>query len=308
VNPDVVFRHAQLDDRDWRLRREVAGRHTRLYEYAAGRNGGERVFVKRFPAAPTGQVDRRLEREFRALCVLQRKLGPELRSSLPAPVALLPAEHTLVISALPGGSLARLLKRDANRLAGFVRLAALRRCGRAVGEWLREFQARTEGRPLLHDHSRFSEALETDLEHFRGRQEYGALAAAVKRVRGASRRWAGRPLPAAGRHADFLPQNVLIGPGWQVGVVDFENYRTRDVSHMDPGSMFAYLAMLEERPVYRRKALRAFASGFTDGYGLPRAATAQNLFTAAAAVRIARDSPRPGALRDLVRTLSAMTL
>jgi hypothetical protein len=303
--PDAVFQHPQLSGERWSLGRQRTGRHARICEYVSTR--GRRIFVKQVPPSDGGRPDPRLLREFRALRVLQRKLGPELGQSVPAPVAILGADHLLVTGAVPGVPLAGVLKRDANRVMGLVRFRVLRRCGFAVGQWLGRFRALTRRPDIPHDHDRFCRDLDFNLQRLGPGPLPRGLLVEADRIREASRRLAGYPLPAAGRHSDFLPQNIIVGPGL-IGAVDFENYRSRDVALMDPGSLLAYLALLEQRPAYLPRALRAFTAGFVAGLGHPAAGPVQNLFTAGAAIRIARDSGNPGVSGDLLPTLARLCL
>jgi hypothetical protein len=301
-----VLQHPRLSGEEWELRRQIAGRHTSLYEYVNAGREDRRVFMKRFPVPAGGGVDRRLVREYRALRVLERKLGSDLSHTVPAPLVMFPAEHFVVMGGVPGAPLVRILKRDANRVTGLVRRGVLRRSGRAVGAWLAAFHDHTRRPDIPHDHGAFWRDVEADLDRL-VEPRSTAFSGQVRRICEASRRLEGRPLRAAGRHADFLPQNILVN-GTQVSVVDFENYRPRDVAHKDIGSFLGYLALLEHRWPYLPRALRAVRDGFLDAYGGSSAGVDQQLYTAAAVIRIARDTGTPGVRRHLVRVVSALPL
>jgi Ser/Thr protein kinase RdoA (MazF antagonist) len=303
--PSGVFEHPLLAGRDWKLRRRIRGRHADLMEFCDGRHG-RRIFVKRLHESRASGNDGRLRREYRALQVLQCRLGTVMAHSVPAPIWTHHRDGMLIVSGLDGTPLSRVLKRDANLLTGSVRRRWLSISGDAVGRWLRHFHGATCRGPAPHDHDKFCHDLDAALGRLaeRAGRTHG-LDEVLVRLTGASRRLAGSPLATAAGHGDFLPQNVLIRRH-NAAVVDFEGYRRRAVVHRDAGSMLAYTMMLGRQPGYQAAALRVFAAAFESAYGELLREDAQRLFTAEAAVRIARDSANPrthGIMLDLVAAL-----
>jgi tRNA A-37 threonylcarbamoyl transferase component Bud32 len=301
--PAGVFEHPLLAGYEWTLRRQLAGRHTDLLEFRdVGR--GVRIFVKRLHESRTGREDRRLRREYRALCVLQSRLGPVMNGSLPVPLGTHDSDRVLVVSGVDGVPLSRVLKRDANRLTGPVRARRLTGVGTAVGGWLRHFHDATARAPIPHDHDVFCRELARALHRLGEKAGTDGLDEVQEQLVRESERLAGASLDAAAGHGDFLPQNVLIQQD-RVAVVDFENYRLRATVHRDVGHMLAYAMMLERQPRYHAGAMRAFTDAFVAAYGELRM-DVQRLFTAEGSVRIARDSANARTRRIMLKTVAAL--
>lgn len=302
--PAGVFESLRLAEQVWKLERRISGRHTDLLVFRGVRND-DRIFIKRLHESRCDGTDRRLRREFRALRVLQCRLGPEMLDSLPAPLGAHQDDSVLVVSGVRGYPLSRLLKRDANLLTGLLRTQRLRATGSAVGTWLRQFHAATARTPAAHDHERFCRGLAAALNQIAAKSGTEGLSDISDRLMRASAGLAGSPLGTAACHGDFLPQNILIRND-SAAVVDFESYRVRDVVHCDIGSMLAYTMMLEGQPGYLRGALRAFGEAFKRSYGEEAEADVQRLFTAAGAVWIARDSSHPRVRSIMLKTVAAL--
>jgi hypothetical protein len=302
--PSGVFEHPLLVGRDWKLRRRISGRHTELMEFCNGRRG-DRIFVKRLHESRTSGSDGRLRREYRALRVLQCRLGKAMMHSVPAPISTHDGDRVLVVSGLDGTPLSRVLKRDANVLTGSVRRSWLSVSGAAVGRWLRHFHGATSRAPAPHDHEKFCHDLDAALGRLGKRAGTHGLSEVSVRLKHESGRLAGAPLAIAAGHGDFLPQNVLV-QRQDVAVVDFEGFKRTAVVHRDAGSMLAYTMMLGRQPGYQAGALRVFAAAFESAYGDPLRRDAQGLFTAEAAVRIARDSANPRTHRIMLDVVAAL--
>jgi hypothetical protein len=302
--PPEVFQHPQLAGRIWTLKRRIAGQHTDLLELHCPPDAG-RIFIKQLRRRPGEGPDWRLRREYRALRVLQSRLGPGLERSLPTALGVHENDTLLVVRGVDGVPLTDLLRRDANRLTGWWRRARLAAAGAAVGTWLRLFHAATARAPLTHDHERFCEDLSSALQRLGAKAGVDGLDDVRQRLAHASARLKGMPLQAAARHGDFLPQNILVSAAG-VGVVDFENYRSRETVHRDVGYMLAYTMLLRRNFGYLPGALDTFGRAFASSYGDPAFIEAQRLFTAESAVRIARDSPRPRTVRALFAVVAAL--
>jgi Ser/Thr protein kinase RdoA (MazF antagonist) len=99
------------------------------------------------------------------------------------------------------------------------------------------------------------------------------------------RRSEGLPLPAASRHGDFTPRNILLD-GRKIRVLDFENFVASDTVYEDVGKFVAYVALLRGRPGYSGTALTVFAEAFLKGYGRALDPSVVQLFALKAATRM----------------------
>jgi len=306
--PDELRRElatrAGIDIAALRPVRVIAASHSELAEWALpSAEGPATLLIKRVVRTRDPEKARaRLIREHDALRALAQRLGPELAGTIPTIIAAAPGELALAMSRLPGTPLSRILRRDANRLTGWIRGARARTAMVQVGTWLARFQAATRTEPVPHDHEAFVAAVAHQLDRITAVHPRDSLQPLLHAATEASRALVGSPLPAAGRHGDFLPQNVLVD-GRRIGVVDFENYESRGVAFDDPGAFLGYLAMLEARRAYSPRALRKAREGFLQGYGVDPDLPAFRLYAFLGALTVTADSPRrgdPGMRRRLV--------
>jgi hypothetical protein len=292
--------------------RTIKGRHSELREFRSRRDDGtasvliKRITRSRSPAAATATV----VREFNALDMLSRRLEPELNASIPRAFFVIPDSSILLLERLEGVPLSNLLKRDANRLTGLLRGERACRAGFLAGQWLRQFHDATRQPPILHDHQAYVADLTRQLQ----RCEKIGLDSAAEEILGiasrASQQADRKCLSAAARHGDFIPQNILVNPS-SVAVIDFENFSEQDAVYQDLGTFIAYLTMLEGRPVYSARALRAMTASFRAGYGQPDQDRMLDLYVLKAQITTAAEfRPRRGlrALLGNTRTLRAQIL
>jgi Ser/Thr protein kinase RdoA (MazF antagonist) len=99
-----------------------------------------------------------------------------------------------------------------------------------------------------------------------------------------SRRIEGQLLPAASRHGDFTPRNVLAADD-RISVVDFENFVPVDTIYEDVSKFVAFLALLKGRPGYSKRAVDSVIASFLEGYGTVEGSLV-GLFSLKAALRI----------------------
>ena len=256
--------------RGWQVQfvEKIQSRHSVMHVYQLGpAGGGERVIIKHLVKGesrrgPGGVVNR----EFTFLKEMRDRLGSPLNGTLPEPLMVFPDEGTLVMRQLPGIPLTAVLKRDANRITGWMRCGGMRLIAHRVGQWLSEFHRSTARNEMRFD----------------GHSFLASLAAALVRwpaeVTGGSEKkevlsWAtricleheGEPLRVAARHGDFIPQNILVHRDG-LGIVDLENFDACRPIYEDLGVFLAYLNLLEAIPVYSRRVLREMANSFVQGY------------------------------------------
>lgn len=282
------------------LVRTIEGRHSELLEFRPRHVLVKRITRSRNPATARATVTR----EFAALQTLAGLVDSELKGSIPRPLLVLPDANTLVLECLRGTPLVRVLKRDANRMMGIFRRTRARKTGILVGQWLHRFHHATRQPPLHHDHPVYLAQLAKQLEHCDEIKLGSAADEVLELASRASQRVHGQVVPCAARHGDFIPQNILVD-GSNVRVVDFENFRERDVVYGDAGTFVAYLTMLGGRPLYSTAALRAMTAGFLAGYGREVRDTVFDLYILKSQVTNASMFQRRPGLRGVVANLQS---
>jgi hypothetical protein len=271
----------------WDLERagKTRGTHSDTTKYKSG--GHIPIVVKHTSAATPEKAAESVTREFAALETVWKLCGQDdLRASLPRPLIVLPEHGLLVTEMLPGVPLSRVLRGSINYLVAPFRIGNMRELARRIGDWLSQFHHATRQPALLHDPQSFELDVAQQLEGCRRRN---LSAANVDEIFGVaskgSRSIAGRLLPAAARHGDFTPRNVLISSD-HIAVMDFENFLERDTIYEDLGKFVAFLTLLKGRPGYSRTAITSLVGSFLDGYGASADRGLVDLFALKAAVRI----------------------
>jgi hypothetical protein len=256
--------------KSWRLQllRTYLGRHSEIFEYVSP-NRLRHVIVKRINDSITPEAaDAAITREFEALQAVRRNLPSQLLETIPQPLMILPDSKALVVEALAGKPLNLILKREANRFIGPLRVRRMVALGQLSGDWLRQFHQRTASTPLPHDSPKFLAYVDRRLARCRAlgvtNETIDVLSGMIGR---ASREMDGYPGPAAARQGDFIPQNILVD-GDRPGVVDFESFDEHDSIYEDLATFISYVQALTAFPYYSRRALGSLVEGFLQAYGL----------------------------------------
>jgi hypothetical protein len=149
---------------------------------------------------------------------------------MPEPLFLNEEDGTLVMSMLPGVSLNSILRWQGNVILGPLCCGRLREIGHAVGSWLSKFHAATVSEPKRHVHDEFLNQLDRNLACCGGLEISGEVLRRVRdRAEQLSANLNGSPIPSAGSHGEFLPQNVLV-QGTGIGVVILIRTRFKHLS------------------------------------------------------------------------------
>lgn len=267
--------------------RHFFGRDSEFFEYRiAGKPQQAPMLVKRIMKfRDPAQAERLILHEHGALEWLQARAGALLGDSVPAPMGAIPAAWALVMTKMPGVPLSTILKRDANRLTGFLHRERLCEIAGAMGIWLQKFHAATRDEPLRYDPQAFMHEVRRRLAHC---SELGLSAAFSRQVwelvEQACDKLRGRPVPTGARHGDFIPQNVLVAEGG-IAVIDFEDSSERDAVYEDAGTMLAYFLLLEGWPAYSRRTIAAARQCFLEAYGIAGPDVFLALYTLKAAIK-----------------------
>ena len=173
-----------------------------------------------------------------------------------------------MMSLLPGVSLNSILRRQGNAVSGAFYYGRLREIGHAIGTWLSRFHAASLSEPREHIHIDFLHQLRRNLGCCGG---LGLSGGVLHRVRDRAEQLSadlnGSPIPSAGSHGEFLPQNILV-QGISIGVVDFDTYSAQTSIYDDLAKFLGYLRLLASKPQYSRAAMMEMMQGFWRGLRL----------------------------------------
>lgn len=276
--------HVLFDGWDLECVGRIQGTHSEVFDYRGrSKAGDEQLAVKCFSVS-SNPAEAAI-REYKAIQTVWTLVGRSLEG-LPKPLMVIPEAGLVVTRKLSGISLSRVLARQANCVMAEFRTKNVREITRRVGSWLSRFHEATRRPDLAHD----TKAFDLDItEQLKGCVRNGLEAAAAQEISRlaskASRLVDGKPMPAAGRHGDFLARNILID-GERICVVDFENFVERDTIYEDLGRFVAHLAILQARPGYSRSAINTATRYFLSGYGSSADSKLVDLFALKAAVRM----------------------
>ena len=238
---------------------------TEAFEIRKVQSHGERLIAK-CAIEPRHSIHS-LRRQFSALRELNCLLGDELEHTIPRVVSLEEEVGVLLTTFIPGIPLTSLLRWRANVIASTWSRNYFRKVGHSVGQWLRKFHTATGFDSHVHDHAGFMNELDKNLSHCSDLGFFKAVLPTVRdRAEQLSAALRSSLVRTAGSHGEFLPQNILIR-GTDVGVIDFETYRSAAPVYRDLAAFLAYLKTLEGKGKYSRKSLRELASAFREGYG-----------------------------------------
>src|SRR5436190_17939446 len=262
------------------------GTHSQTTRYEDRRGGSHTaIVVKHTNASTREKAAESVTREFTALETTWNLLGKALEGSLPKPLLVLPEYGLLVTEMLPGEPWSRMLQRSLNYLTAPFRVEDVSQTARKIGVWLHRFHQATQQPALTHDRRAFEQEVSLQLEGCVRRGLSDAAAEQIRRVVfDGSRRIEGQLLPAASRHGDFTPRNVLAADD-RISVVDFENFVPVDTIYEDVSKFVAFLALLKGRPGYSKRAVDSVIASFLEGYGTVEGSLV-GLFSLKAALRI----------------------
>ena len=205
-----------------------------------------------------------LRNQFEALQDIDQKTQGSLGDSVPIPLAL--HGDTLIMTAVPGFPLDRLLRQRANKLVGWQNLESLKVIGQSLGRWLNRFQSAT--RTGCHDFDAYQLCEELD-SNVCAAHEIGISEDVLSRLRATvTPKWMkhdGQPIACSACHGELLPQNVLVKAD-RVSIVDFDTYESRATVYKDPARFLAYLALLSSKMKYSNAGILALAHGFLSTY------------------------------------------
>jgi hypothetical protein len=280
----LLEQHRALKSWQLKLLRRSAGRHSEIFEYQATERPYPVVVKRILDSIRPENARAAIVREFESLQTVRRCLPQQMCGTVPEPLMVLPDSRALVLQALAGRPLTAVLKWEANRLVGPLRRRRMTALGELTGSWLKQLHQATLAEPLHHDSAAFLDALEVRFAQCRrvGVSDH-AIDGLRRALAGASNRIEGRPIPAAARQGDFIPQNILVD-GARIGVVDFESFSESDSIYEDVGTFVSYLQALSAFPYYSQKALVRLASSFLHAYGLKGDEVALKLYRARALV------------------------
>jgi len=276
-----------------RLVKRFSTNHSRLLEYLfQSPDRKESLIVKQQPM--NSDAERLTLQEFENLRGVRRMLGDALARTVPEPLLALPKQGILVTTKVPGKPFAGTLKKYANRFTGPFHTSAMCDKARRVGAWLLSFQSATRAEPLTYSVPSYLADLEMRMSQFAKKGfEPDVIREILGRASLQSAGLNGRLVPAAGRHGDFIAQNILIDPDG-ISTVDFEGFSEREIIYDDPGMFLGYVFVLGARVPYSPQSLeavrRGFLSGFLAGDAIEQALL--NTYILKGAVRIIADGPR----------------
>jgi Ser/Thr protein kinase RdoA (MazF antagonist) len=227
------------------------------------------VFVKilkpRSDTAEELQATRRnVTREFETLTRVEAALRGEPQLAAPRPIACYPELHALVTERVDGEPLARVL----SKLRGAPSTRAIDRVVgvmRNIAHWLKTFQGMEPPGPPV------------SLEKMRSYLDARLRPLAELRVCSWSLRdrllvyfdCRAGDVPASELasmpvHADFTPENVIVGPG-SVGVLDFTMAK-QGARYLDVAHLYMHIEMLKARPWFRPGAIDLSTTALLSGY------------------------------------------
>jgi tRNA A-37 threonylcarbamoyl transferase component Bud32 len=265
----------------------LPARHSELLEYRLFAGAASETLI--FKRLLSGPADHLLT-EFHNLNKIQSRLGLFLGQTVPQPIFVSSDMGLLVMKKLRGTPMTVILKRYANHLIGRMCISRVYDAARQAGSWLKSFQHLTKTEPLVYNSDTYLSnlkrwlmvCLEKGLQRPVAQEVLGRAALRSIPLNGMC-------IPAAARHGDFIPQNILLKDGC-IAVVDFERFCERAAVYEDLGSFLGYLITLSNL-TYRRQSLRISCEGFLRGYGQPLHEALLNLYTLVAALRIFADGP-----------------
>jgi Ser/Thr protein kinase RdoA (MazF antagonist) len=207
---------------------------------------------------------RNVTREFETLTKVQAALRGKPQLAAPRPIACYPELHALVTQRLDGEPLARLL----SKLRGAPSAGAIDRgvgVMRNVALWLNTFQAmEPPGAPVSLERMRsYLDARLRPLAELRVcswtlRDRLLAYFDCRAREVPASE-LASRPV-----HADFTPENVIVGAG-SVGVLDFTMAK-QGARYLDVAHLYMHVEMLKARPWFRPAVIDLSTAALLSAY------------------------------------------
>jgi hypothetical protein len=232
--------------------------------------------------------------EFGNLTRARSMLQEEFTRGVPEPLLVLPALGILVTRRVPGTPLTQFFKKHGNRFCGPFRSAAVADKARLAGTWLKGFQEATQAEPIVFNRYSFLAEVEQRLLRLEQKGFEPKLAREIlDKVSLQSTRFQGRLTPAAARHGDFIPQNILIQDD-RVGIVDFEAFAERQSVYYDPSMFLAYLLLLRTRAPYHPgsldRARLAFLFAFCGRGGIDQ--DLFSIYSLQSAIRIITDGPQ----------------
>jgi hypothetical protein len=245
---------------NWRLDpvHRIHARNSELLEYRIGNEPtAPTILVKHILRSRSPAVAKEtVTREFAALESVRRRFNGPFLDTVPAPIALLADVQAMVRTKLPGLSLNRILQREANAVCGPLWRRRIGKTAYLVGAWLRRFHEGTRKPALLHNHQVLTDELTKQLQQCKSRGfDVDLLEHVLKSATLVSKRLEGQNVPAAARHGDFIPENILLDRN-SVCVVDFQNFGECDVIYKDVSTFVTYVTVMAARPYYDRSALQ----------------------------------------------------
>lgn len=210
---------------------------------------------------------RKIASEFQTLKDLWNRASVPVRTSIPRPLALFPEAGAEVLEAVTGTQMTVVLRRDANRLAGWFCKGRLCRMARRSGEWLLRFHQLIPGPVVKFEPARYL----ANLSHWLKRSQSAGLEESIADVlwetaSRASEELRGAGIPTATIHGDFIPQNIFVSRD-RVSVIDFASVRRGEPIYEDLGLFAAYLRLLASARVYSRHVIMSMIPAFVGGYG-----------------------------------------
>jgi tRNA A-37 threonylcarbamoyl transferase component Bud32 len=275
--------------------RTIKAKHSELFEYELQSARCQlSIVIKHITESRSSRIAlETVSREFCALQVLKNILEPPLKDNIPSPMLLLPKTHSIVLSKLVGTPLGSLLRRRANRMTGVFGRKNACDIARKVGEWLQRFHKSTTDSPLrvntsdslIEFEERLRLCLDRGLDPGIARQIRAEIFASGKEING-------QILPAAARHGDFIPQNILVAED-HIALVDFEAFRQRAIIYEDVTQFSAYLLLMSRSAFYDGRTAKAMLVAFRDAYGEALNAVVQKFYLLKASVTEASELPPP---------------
>ncbi|HVS14499.1 MAG TPA: glycosyltransferase [Thermoanaerobaculia bacterium] len=208
------------------LRRLTEGPDSRVAEVVVSGPEPRELVVKQHRQRPGESAPpvERARRELTVLRHLERALDASDGCSVPHPVGLTADPAALVLELCRGVPLDALLRRLRLRPEAAPQqqlLAAFR----GTGRWLARFQQATAeaGQPSPEGIEALLEAARRDLDHLSSRLSRRRVERLRRRLDAPTSLEPVWSLPRVGRHGDFWPGNVFVGPAG-VEVIDFEGF------------------------------------------------------------------------------------
>jgi Phosphotransferase enzyme family len=275
--------------------RTIKARHSELFEYELRSvRHPLSIVVKHITDSRSSAIAlETISRECRALQLLENVLEPPIRDSVPSALLLLPKTHSIVLTKLAGISMGSLLRQRANRITGVFGRNNACNLARRVGEWLRSFHDSTKGPGIEADTSdslsEFDERLRLCLDRGLDPGIAGPISA---QVFASSKEINGKVLPAAARHGDFIPQNILVAND-RIALVDFEAFRRHAIIYEDVAQFSAYLLLMSQSALYDARTAKAMLSTFLKAYGTPITEVVWKFYLSRATIMEASELPQP---------------